>query len=331
MTDAQKQSIANKDIRYARLWNLPHNGVVVPTPVVPPEPCGYAKLLTGKEREANGLDHARVWNRCCNPKLPLGKQFVCPCQGCGPACSGYRIDVDVESPPNTGIVLGHFGMPGLARLHVAAIRRYAGSCPVLIADDGSGRHESFDVIADADPLVSVWPSCERKGHYAGDLSVFWKGLQWAHTTGLTHLVKLSQRFIWTKPNWLATAVTRLVDSGEATMMQQCTDNGVNLYVRTECMILDVAKWLPLLAEFNYVRLSNPTELRIWHLVHSQFAEKYCEWTDLPVNRYQPAPGTVWHGTHTHDDYQKLANTFGIPLDNEFYTDGHQGRPGWVRG
>ena len=65
----------------------------------PPQatPCVHrGELLTGVERERLGLSHQRVWLQCLHPAAPLG-QVVCPCQGCGPKCSGYTLPV-VENP-----------------------------------------------------------------------------------------------------------------------------------------------------------------------------------------------------------------------------------------
>jgi hypothetical protein len=55
----------------------------------PPRPCVYlGDQLTGREREANGLDHRRVWSLCTHPAQPKGRH-VCPCKGCGTSCPGY--------------------------------------------------------------------------------------------------------------------------------------------------------------------------------------------------------------------------------------------------
>ena len=242
------------------------------------------------------------------------------------------------SPAGVGIVVGCYGLPGLARLQVRMIRATCGQVPILLADDGSGRDAEFEAIADTEPDVTFWPSDVRRGHYAGDLSVYWKGLQWGHTRGFRWLVKLSQRFLWTQPGWLAEAVEMWERSGTATLMQRCMDSGggklpspVNLFVRTECMAFDVGAWIPHFREFDQQRLGNPTELYVWDLVCRHFGERFAEWPGLTVDRYAETPGTVWHGSHNEQPYRELADRFRVTLDAEFSTDGWQTRKDWLRG
>lgn len=76
------------------MWLAEQPDRPAPPPPAPPapdtEPCFYrGRELTGPERMARGLDHAKAWALCDHPKKPLG-EAVCPCMGCGPACPGYR-------------------------------------------------------------------------------------------------------------------------------------------------------------------------------------------------------------------------------------------------
>lgn len=67
-----------KAVRFARASN--------------PAPCAHRGAeLTGPERQARGLGHARRWTLCLHPAKPLG-EAVCSCKGCGPKCSGYSPD-----------------------------------------------------------------------------------------------------------------------------------------------------------------------------------------------------------------------------------------------
>lgn len=75
---------------YRRLWS----------PGEPPESPACVHLgdeLTGRERDAAGLDHRRRWALCTHPDKPLGPH-VCGCKGCGPKCPGYA---DGTPPPPT--------------------------------------------------------------------------------------------------------------------------------------------------------------------------------------------------------------------------------------
>lgn len=71
------------------------------------EPCTLlGSELTGTQRDARGLGHAKKWSLCLHPDKPLG-EVVCPCRGCGPGCRGYTPDpasqptemIDIPAPP----------------------------------------------------------------------------------------------------------------------------------------------------------------------------------------------------------------------------------------
>lgn len=58
-------------------------------PVPPPAACKFlGDELTGTERAALGMDHAKRWARCLHPGTPLG-EIACGCGGCGVNCRGY--------------------------------------------------------------------------------------------------------------------------------------------------------------------------------------------------------------------------------------------------
>lgn len=115
------------------------------------------------------------------------------------------------------------------------------------------------------------------------------------------------------------------------MMQDCEDAGKRLFARSECMLFDVEQWYPHLAGFDGDVLTNPTELRIWHLVHTHFGAQYEPWPLMPKNRYQGMPETLWHCTHAPQAYHQLASRYGVSLDSNFTTNGWQNMPGWKRG
>jgi hypothetical protein len=106
---------------------------------------------------------------------------------------------------------------------------------------------------------------------------------------------------------------------------------VNLYIRSESVILDAAKWLPHYSLCDRQALNNPTELYVWDLVYRFFGTKFCEWKELTVDRYSKSPGTVWHGSHGLEDYRQLASLRGLPLDPDMTVDGWDRLPGWKKG
>jgi hypothetical protein len=348
--DEFRRRVAAKDQRYADLWNLPGPAVAAPLPpIATPRPCVHlGEQLTGREREQAGLDHRRVWSLCTHPATPKGK-YTCPCKGCGTSCPGYDNGTPkppppaVEPPPQAGIVVGTYGLPQLARLQVLTIRETCGPVPILFADDAAeidhpGTDAAFRAIAEEFPDVTYWPSAERRGHYAGDLSVFWKGLQWSRGREFRWLCKLSQRFLWTRPGWMTDAVRGLDRSGLATMYQGCIDAGVDLYVRSECVLMDVSQWGRLWQLFDRPQLTNATEFYFNGLVSRHFGGRFHRWEEIPrVREVRPKPGAfVWHTCHTDAEYAAIHRRYGVEPDrrggNQSMTAaGWMSVPGWKKG
>lgn len=52
-------------------------------------------------RPPDGKPTSKKWFACDHPDQPLGSP-TCRCKGCGPRCSGYEADGDVESPESSG-------------------------------------------------------------------------------------------------------------------------------------------------------------------------------------------------------------------------------------
>lgn len=82
--------------------SLARRPVVAPAHPPVPEPCVHRGAeLTGPERAAAGLTHAKLWLRCLHPDRPRG-EVVCPCQGCNPTCPGYAAPGVAAPPPFDG-------------------------------------------------------------------------------------------------------------------------------------------------------------------------------------------------------------------------------------
>jgi FkbM family methyltransferase len=85
--------------RFSPAHHAHWNGL--PTPAAAraeaPAACrSFGRAVPGPERQALGLAHNKDWHECTHPSRPLGKH-VCPCQVCGPNCSGYiSEDADAE-------------------------------------------------------------------------------------------------------------------------------------------------------------------------------------------------------------------------------------------
>jgi hypothetical protein len=318
------------DGRYARLWGERPPAVVNHTvrhvsriPGLPrPLPCAY---LGKKTKPTCG---------CLTRHCDIGKgvvEHLKECQTCL-SYTRYPSNGDHRAGGDVGVVLGTFGLPSLARLQILLLRETCGPIPVLIADDASGHDDEFHDLAAELPGVTFWPNPARRGHYAGDLSVFWKGLQWGQTTGLKWVCKLSQRLLWVRPGWLADAVRGVESSGLATSFQRCFDDGVNLYCRSECVLMNVPDWGRHWRLFDKPRLFNATEFYLWDLVHRFHQERFHVWGEIPPNRSSPRPGSfVWHTCNTDEDYRVIASRFGVVLDSGFTTEGWMSLPNWKKG
>lgn len=80
------------------------------------------KSPTTEQRKELSLAPTKTWNQCEHPDKPLGKEFVCPCMGCGTRCKGYSTGDEPKNTVNlrlsaTGIgdaVCGLYAACGLA-------------------------------------------------------------------------------------------------------------------------------------------------------------------------------------------------------------------------
>ncbi len=134
-------------------------------PGLPPDPCGYATVISGPERQAAGLSHVKEWHRCGHPQRPLRSEFVCPCAGCGPGCSGYATSVpalpktEPAGPPMERLVLTHDRCPGDIVTMTALVRdlalTYPGRYAISVKTPARGvwSHNPYVVPEPADPKV----------------------------------------------------------------------------------------------------------------------------------------------------------------------------------
>ncbi len=89
--------------------------------------------------------------------------------------------------------------------------------------------------------------------------------------------------------------------------------------------------VPVVASFDTAFHAALPDATATYPVPREWRERYAAWTGLTVNRYARSPGTIWHGSHDRAAYERHAAGLGLPLDPEFYTEGHQGKPGWKKG
>jgi hypothetical protein len=232
-------------------------------------------------------------------------------------------------PPKVGVVIGSFNLPSAVRLNVAAIRRHCGDAtPILIADDCSDGccatpppESSFGRIVDLasrTPNVVVWPNADRIGHAGGDVSCFWKGLQWARSLGLEVLVKLSQRYIVDRPHWTELLLHELTVSGLSTIGRSCARWGWDL--RTECVGMRVDRWHrpDVLAHLFPRRVEWAAEMVVFDDVRDRLEGRIHPWSLMSPARCEPIEGMLFREANPPADYQALADRLGVRLEEDFH-------------
>lgn len=237
------------------------------------------------------------------------------------ACTMSRLRV--------GVVIGSHNMPSAVLLSVAAIRRFCGPVPVLIADDCS---DGFGSSPPADshfgkllqivrefPGVTLQPNVQRIGHAGGDLSAFWKGLQWAAALRLDVLVKLSQRYIPVLGGWTDQLAAELWASGLATLSRECDWH--KYHVRTECVGMRVARWTTpeILADLTPRPLSWATEQVIHDVVTRRLDGRIVQWSKMSPARPTPTEFALFRESDPRERYEELASDIGVELGGDFAT------------
>ncbi len=292
---------------------------------------------------------------CCHsPKLAGAKLVTAPtCLGCycrdhATVSAPLAIPLGRHEPragdPPCGVAIGSYGWPRLVELQVRLIRHTCGPVPILVSDDCSpgfgpppgpgGRFEQLQQACARHADVDLWPNVERIGHMGGDVATYWKGLIWARARGLRVLAKLSQRFLFTTARWLQDGARDLLVSELPLATQRCRGREV-FDLRTEAMLLDVPSWhRPEALNRLLPRRHGPTrsaETVLYETLRECLGGIFWPWKAYTEERYQWAPGVVWHNANLPDDYRALAAHFGLELDDDFTTDGAQHDPTYLQG
>lgn len=292
----------------------------------------------------------------CGPLYQCKKYESCRSFVPGPSgsrtclgCESYVPRDEVVPEPKAGVVIGTYGLPNLVALQVKLIRKHNGNIPIMILDDcsdGTGVTPIADSnfgkickISREDPNVSVWSNPERLGHAGGDMSAFFVGIQWAAVRKLDVLVKLSFRFVFDRPDWVNIWMKEFWPTGLATSTRAAIEGGSSFPVRSEAMMMDVAKWnqpeildhirpRPLSKEEG--KFGVATENVLWDTIRDRLDAKFHLTSLFGENRYFPEPnkGYLWHCCTSPAEYRAVFDREGIPMDPDFSTDGWVKRPGY---
>ena len=250
-----------------------------------------------------------------------------------------------DDPP-CGIAIGSHNLPSLIEMQIVLARRLCGDVPILICDDCSdgfgptptGKFARLQEIAGRYPDVLLWPNPGRIGHAGGDISAFWKAIQWGKLRGLRVVAKLSQRFLPTKTRWLQDGAIELLATGLPLACNRCREayRGVWHYfeLRTEACLLDIEQWHrpDVLSAFTPRPIATAAEMVIWDYVRDLLGGRWHVWSMMPsTSRHDVDPGYLWHGTHTEQQYRQFFGQFGLAIDEDFSCKTWVDQPGYVLG
>lgn len=281
-----------------------------------------------------GLLAKQVVHACsCPSHASTPDTIAAECSRCPDHCPSPPPSVFTPLPddPPVAVVIGTYFWPALVELQIRTIRHTCGDVPILVSDDCSpdGKADRIRALAGRYPGVDVVVSETNVGHAGGDLGAFSRGLPWASAKGIPYLVKLSHRFLVTVPRWAQDGARLLRQTGKAVLAQ-----GWALPIRTECMMMDVAKCLqePFLDMIECKARNTPAEL----IVHAGL-QHYCG------NSFEPWPlllggdrqvhkdGILWHDADPVQAYHALAAKMGVALDADFNCAGSHFLPGYKGG
>lgn len=222
-----------------------------------------------------------------------------------------------------GVVIGCFKWPTLARLQCRLIRKTCGPVPILLSEDCTpGKDADYARVA-REECASFWPNAMNIGHGGGDLSAYWKGPQWAANLGLTHVAKISQRFLVLRANWLQEGAAELAASGLATASRICSGAEV-FQMRTEAAMLDVAKWNTPEVRSASKPFRFPPDLDNESFVASvvrRYLGAVHPWSLIGEDRAEARPDVLFRLSADLDDYKSIAEQLGVGLEEAFHADG----------
>lgn len=231
---------------------------------------------------------------------------------------------------DTGVVIGCFNYPRLMELQINLIRSHNGPIPIFISDDCSAKSPDLNCYAELMELtkkysdVTLWSNPQRLGHAGGDLVAFHLGIQWAFFRRFKYLIKLSQRMCIDKFKWIQSCKASLKLGRFSIASETCKEGITSFPLRTEIVLLDPAKWYhPIILDKMRMQSLNgvATEVLIGSCVDDFFDGEMGKLNIIGPDRLVPYPGIVWHTSHSIENYQDLANRFGLKLDSNFTTMG----------
>lgn len=325
------ERIASKDSRYARLLENPGRIVndrraVLPL-IVPPE------VLAHRNAKCGACKHFDQATRLCT-------HYACKtCQADANArqvpssrCPIHEWDQWIapwftkEGKIPCGLVIGSYYWPAFVELQIATLRKACGEMPILISDDCSPGHPCCRVpgpqYARLKEIATKWGvdiefNSHNVGHAGGDIQAFRKGLRWAKAKGLKVLVKLSQRMIPRRQFWLQEIARRLMDSPAVV---------AGVRGLTDAVAMKVDAWneraIHLFPQ-QHESVNMPAEAFFWNVFDQAFpGQSVAHWPLMDFDRGHAPADILWHDGSKLEDYQALADSLGISLENVALSGSH---------
>lgn len=281
-----------------------------------------------------------VWS-CSKHQICSHQKQHCSDDGikfCG-NCTDWNGTDYIEMVPATGkcgIVIGSFGMPGVVELNIAAIRKTCGEIPILVCDDltpvSMGQKRILNLPERC--KVSLIINNENHGHAPGDIRAFRNGLQWAKRNGIKYLCKLSQRFIFTRDNWLQDWCDEMKKDNAAVSSQRAVHLHMQFALRSECVFMDVEKCTSSHVFMDRLDPENgkiPTSAEDWlaAAINEGGLGPVLRCRLMTVDRFSKRDGVIWHNTDGCDNYfddqgesyRALARELNVDLGPEFSAAG----------
>jgi len=233
-----------------------------------------------------------------------------------------RKNIVVPADPRIGLVIGTHGCLAYIHLFLESAKRNFPHIPILISDDCSSQRVGLFNLCEQYG-AHFFSNASRRGHFAGDVSSFVNGLEWAKKENLDLLVKMSRRFIplydWTK-NFKELAVL----TQSATYSNECKHYSFTF--RSECVGMHVDSWYD--EKESIVRIMHP-KIFVEHEIHT-IAKKiesktnsnyknsqlsryfgYVKWDDIGVNRHVKNPNFLWHYYCSSKVYLDKSAEYGL--------------------
>lgn len=108
------------------------------------------------------------------------------------------MEQSVPTPVKLAFCIGAYRLCDFVHLGLKQLQRLAPDAPILVSDDAAPESGHIENLATVHGAV-YRGSAKRRGHFGGDVQAFVNAIAFAEAVGADVAVKVSQRFIFRKP------------------------------------------------------------------------------------------------------------------------------------